>query len=444
MKKPELPFYGWYIALCGLVSYALGYGARYSFSVIFPSLLQEFKWPRDITAGMLSVHILVYGIVAPLAGYLVDRSGPRKTMILGTSVLSLGLLLSCLSSTPVHFYLTFGVLSGAGLCLIGAMPFTAVIRNWFERKRGLALAVMFFGSGGAFASYPAVAGLLGIFGWRRTFIIESVIVAGIMIPLIAFVVRYHPMEKGLHRDGLPQDGDYPAPASGREMRVVDPAWAGIDWTLPRAIRTRRFWYLLLTMFSLWGVMEHIMVTHHIAYAVDAGYSQMHASSVLSLFGVLFAFGSLASLISDRIGRELTLTLGTVISISGIIVFMLIRNPSQPWMLYYYAVSMGIGMGLCAPTIPAAITDIFQGPRVGSVIGAIWFGFAVGGAIGPWVGGWLFEVTGNYFWAFILAIALDVVACVSLWLAAPRNVRRVAVRKTTFTTEDTENAKVKTS
>jgi OFA family oxalate/formate antiporter-like MFS transporter len=128
-------FYGWFIVAAGIIAYALGYGARYSFSVIFPSLLDEFHWPRDTTAIMLSVHLLAYGFVSPLAGIMVDRIGPRKTMVLGTVLLSLGLALSSQGNTPWHFYLSFGVLSGAGLCLIGAVPFTTVLRNWFEKKR---------------------------------------------------------------------------------------------------------------------------------------------------------------------------------------------------------------------------------------------------------------------------------------------------------------------
>jgi len=69
-------------------------------------------------------------------------------------------------------------------------------------------------------------------------------------------------------------------------------------------------------------------------------------------------------------------------------------------------------------------DIFQGPRVGSIIGAVWFAFAIGGAIGPWLGGWLFEISGNYLLAFIVALVLFVVACGAIWLAAPRKVRLV--------------------
>jgi MFS family permease len=137
---------------------------------------------------------------------------------------------------------------------------------------------------------------------------------------------------------------------------------------------------------------------------------------------MFAFGSLAGLISDRIGREITITIGTGIGISGIIVLTLIHDASHPWMLYYYAVTLGVANGLSAPTIAASVTDIFQGPKVGVTIGAIWVGFALGGAIGPWLGGWLFEIRGNYLFAFIAAIISLAVACGAIWLAAPRKVR----------------------
>ena len=421
-------FYGWWVVIVGGISHALGYGARYSFAVIFPSLLEEFRWPRDTTAAMLSMHMLVYGFVAPAAGYLVDRTGPRKTMVLGAILLSLGLVLSRWGSQPVHFFLSFGVLAGAGLCLIGSVPFTTVVRNWFERKRGLAFSIMFFGSGGAFVFYPAIAGLIGLVGWRNTFMIEGLVLAGILIPLFILLVRYHPLDKGLVRDGLgPKMDSSPAPTE-KGMQIMDPAWTAVDWTLFKAVRTRRFWFLALTTFCLWGVMEHIMVAHHVACAIDAGYSKMYASSVLSLFGIMFAFGSLAGLVSDRIGRELTLTIGTLIGISGIIVLMLIQDTSHPWMLYYYALSLGFGIGICGPVISASITDIFQGPQVGFVIGSVWFCFAIGGTIGPWLGGWLFELKGNYTLALIVAAALFALSGVAIWLAAPRKVRRVTGRR----------------
>ena len=423
-NKSSRIFYGWYIAIAGLVCGALGYGARYSFAVIFPSLLEEFKWPRDTTALMMSIHILVYGIFAPVVGYMADRTGPRKTMLLGIAVLSVGLALSRWGSQPVHFYFTFGVLFGVGLCFIGSVPFTTLIQNWFEKKRGLAFSIVFFGNGLAFGLYPVTAWLIHYFGWRNAFLVQGFALPGLLIPLVLFIVRYHPRDKGLLRDGSSAEPYSTLALARKEMRIVDPAWAAVDWTIGKAAKTKRFWLLCLITFSLWGMTTHILSTHHVAFAVDAGYSKMYASSVLSLFGIVSAFASFAGLISDRIGREVTLTIGTALGVSGIIILMLIRDPSHSWMLYYYTLSLGVGRGLCSPTIAAAITDIFQGPRVGFIMGAIWFFFSVGGAIGPWLGGWLFELSGNYMAAFSVAIVLFVIGCGAIWLAAPRKVRRV--------------------
>jgi MFS family permease len=424
-KKTNHLFYGWYIAFVGATAYALGYGSRFSFSVIFPSLLEEFKWSRDLTATMFSVHLLMYGIAAPITGFLVDRTGPRKTMVLGTVLLSLGLVLSRWGNQLWYFWITFGVISGAGLCMVGAVPFTTVLRNWFEKKRGLAFSLLFLGSGGAFGCYPAVAWLIDTTGWRNTYLIEGLVVGAVMIPLIIFVVRYHPRDMGLSRDGLPETQEGRTSPGKGTFRVVDPAWAAVDWTLSKAVRTVRFWLCCLATFSLWGINQNILVAHQVAFAIDMGYSKLYASAVLSLFGLTFAFGSLGSQISDRIGREVTILLATAIGISGMIVLMCIQDASQPWMLYYFSISLGIANGLCAPTIAATVIDIFQGPRVGPIVGAVWFAFAVGGTIGPWLGGWLFEMTGNYFLAFLVATFLFAVASAAIWLAAPRKVRRVS-------------------
>jgi MFS family permease len=424
-KKTNHLFYGWYIALVGAIAYALGYGSRFSFSVIFPSLLEEFNWSRDLTATMFSVHLLIYGIAAPITGFLVDRTGPRKTMVLGTVLLCLGLVLSRWGNQLWYFWITFGLMSGAGLCMIGAVPFTTVLRNWFEKKRGLAFSLLFLGSGGAFGCYPAVAWLIDTTGWRNTYLIEGLVVGAVMIPLILFVVRYHPRDMGLPRDGLPETQEGGTSPGKGTFRVVDPAWAAVDWTLSKAVRTVRFWLCCLATFSLWGINQNILVVHQVAFAIDMGYSKLYASAVLSLFGLTFAFGSLGSQISDRIGREVTILLATAIGISGMIVLMCIQDASQPWMLYYFSISLGIANGLCAPTIAATVIDIFQGPRVGPIVGAVWFAFAVGGTIGPWLGGWLFEMTGNYFLAFLVATFLFAVASAAIWLAAPRKVRRVS-------------------
>ena len=373
---------------------------------------------------MLSVHIMMYGFIAPVAGGLIDKIGPRKTMVFGTLLLALGLALSGGASRPWHFYLTFGVLSGAGLCLIGTVPFTTIIRNWFERKRGLAFSLLFFGAGGGFVFYPAIGYLVSTFGWRRTFVVEAVIVVVLLLPVLILLIRYHPRERGLHPDGDLEDRETSAASEEGASYIANQAWVAISWTLPKAIRTGRFWFLCLAVFSMWGMTEHIMVTHHVAYATDLGYSEIYVSSVFALFGILFCLGSAAGLISDRIGREPTTTIGTVIGVSGILVLAAMKDTSQPWMLYYYAIATGFGLGMSTPAIIAAVTDIFQGPKVGTALGFIWFCFSLGGTIGPWIGGWIFERTHDYLIALILAMVFFVISCVATWGAAPRKIRLV--------------------
>ncbi len=422
MNKHRLFFYGWTIVAVGIVVQSLGYAARYSFSVIFPALLDDFQWARDVTAAMLSVNLVIYGIVAPIAGGLVDRIGPRKTMISGAILLASGLALSAWASEPWHFYLSFGVMTAVGLCLMGTVPFTSVLRNWFDRKRGLAFSLMFLGTGGAFASYPAIAFMIDSAGWRNTFLLEAAAIVVITLPLMAIFVRYHPREKNLVPDGL--EAKVASSSNISTPRFPDPAWVATDWTLARAMKTTRFWMLCLTSFSLFGLGEHIVIAHHVAFAIDVGYSVIYASSVLALFGVLFTCGSFAGLVSDWIGRELTITLGALICISAIAVIMLIGDTSQPWMLYYYAIALGFGIGIAVPTIAASVTDLFQGPKAGAVIGFIWTSFAAGGAIGPWLGGLIFESYHSYQPAFILSIASFAISIIATWLAAPRKVRPV--------------------
>ncbi len=422
MKKRRLIFYGWFIVATGILVQGLAYGARYSFSVIYLSLLENFQWPRDIISSIFSVHIMAYGIVAPVAGGLIDKIGPRRTMSIGATLLVLSLTLSAWADRPWHFYLTFGLLAGSGLCLIGTVPFTTVLRNWFERRRGMALSLLFTNNGISFGLYPIVAVLINRVGWRNTFLVEAIVIAAIVLPLILLIVRYHPRDKGLACDGASEAMQTSSAVLVEPLEIRNRAWAAIEWTLPKAAKTHRFWLLCLSTFSAWGISMHIMVTHHIAFAVDVGYSKIYASSVLSLYGLLFACGALIGMVSDRIGREALMTIATIVAISGITTLTLIVDTSRPWMLYYYAAALGLGQGMIGPTIAATITDIFQGPKVGTTIGFIWFTFAIGGALGPWFGGWIFENTGNYLPAFFLAIALFAVSCTAIWLAGPRQIR----------------------
>lgn len=427
-SKPGRIFYGWYIVAAGFALLSIGYGARYSYAVFFPSVIAQFGWPRDLAASILSLHIICYGLTAPFSGFLVDRIGPKKSMLSGTVLLASGMILSGFSQEPWHFYLTFGLLAGVGLSLLASAPLTVIIRNWFEQRRGTAISLLFLGEGAAYACYPAVVWLIQSFGWRRAISLEGVIVAVVFIPLLLLVMESGPKGRGLEKDGFaPGSGSGQRRAESEARRIVDHDWAARDWSLIRAVKTFRYFLMCLSSFCVWGLSHHILVTHQIAFAMDAGYPRLYASSVISLGGPAFGLGCLVSVISDRIGREWSMTWGTLISVSGVAAFVLIKDSSVPWLLYYYALAFGFGFGICVPMVAAAVTDIFQGAHSGATIGSVWLSFALGGALGPWLGGWFFELFGGYKEVFILAAGVHLLGCLAVWLAGPRKIRLVPGR-----------------
>jgi MFS family permease len=340
-------------------------------------------------------------------------------MSIGAILLALGVATSSFGNVLWHYYVSFGIVGGIGLGLMGTVPFIRVITNWFVDKRGLALSVFFFGVGGQHIIYPLVAVMIENIGLRGTFLAESIVVIGVLLPCIVFFVRNRPSDRSKNKETLSQASHIPITA------VMDKAWVATDWTLSKAIKTYQFWLLCFCAFSVWGIAEHLLFAHHIALAEDAGYSKIYASSVLSLIGVMMSVGAIGGILSDKIGREVTFSISTVIGVAGILIIMLIEDASQPWMLYTYAVCFGLGIGMSIPVLAASVTDMFQGERAGGAIGFVWFTFAVGGGIGPWLGGALFEIGGSYTVALIISAIMYIVGCIAVWLAAPRQVRNYA-------------------
>src|SRR3978361_515932 len=244
----RLPFfYGWVIVAVTFVTMAIGVNARTAFSLVFAPVITEFGWERGVTAGAFSFGFLVSAAVSPLIGRMMDRFGPRAVMELGVALMGGGLLLAPLTTQPWHLYLTIGVLVGGGSICLGYSGQSLFLPNWFVRRRGLAMGIAFAGVGiGSIIMLPWLQTMIEQTGWRTACSAMGILVLVVLAP-INLLLRKRPQELGLE-----PDGDAAASASVRPVsNVVDPAWAEIDWTLPRAIRTARFWWLGLGYF--WGL-----------------------------------------------------------------------------------------------------------------------------------------------------------------------------------------------
>ena len=414
-RKPGL-FYGWKIVGVGIIGMILIYGIRHSFAVFFTPILEEFHWTRGNISIMMSLNIFIYGFMAPVAGTLADRWRARALMPLGIALLGAATAGCAWAEELWHFYLLFGVLMPIGSALSGWPIVAPALMNWFVRKRGLVMGLGQVGGGLSFVYSIFVNYLILRVGWRSTFLVLAGILVFLLFPLYLLFFYYRPRDKGLQPYGSGEKSGGPE-GGGREKTEKIPT--ARDWPLSRILRSSQLWLLVLSYALYWGIGGYLVLAHQVRYAEDAGYSSMFSVSIFALFGVTLFLGQSAGFLSDRMGRERAATLAAVLSITALVALIFVRNDSRPWLLYVYSICFGLGGGLFTPTIYAGSADIFFGRHFGFVSGLLLTGMGVGAVFGPWLGGYIYDVTGSYLPAFILCIACIGLSCVVFWLAAPR-------------------------
>ncbi|MDP2744500.1 MAG: MFS transporter [Dehalococcoidia bacterium] len=415
--------YGWVIVAVSFISMFIGLGPRGSFPIFYVAMLEEFHWTRAGTAGVFSIGMLTAAITMPIVGTLFDRYGPKLLMGIGSVVLALGLAAASRTGDIWQLYISYGIVVTAGMSCVSVVPHTAIITNWFTTRSGRAIGLATSGMGGSYAIAILSQYVTSNYGWRNGYLVLGILVAVIVLPLVlAFQRLRTPSPSASGERAGERSTAMPAPQGQRLEKGNPPGKAGEGWTLRRAMRTSRFWMVFLAFF-LSGYASFLIGTHQVAFNVDMGYSQFLAASMVGLFGIVNTFGRMGGFLSDRIGREGAYSMGAGGSAVAIMLLLLARNPLNPFFLYGWALLFGLGIGLMGPSILATTADLFKGRHLGAIIGFMGLGFNAGGALGPWVGGYIYDVLGKYDTAFYSAIAAAVLSAMFIWVAAPRKARR---------------------
>jgi MFS family permease len=418
-------FYGWIVVAVVFVTMGIAVNARTAFSLLFPPILDEFGWERGMTAGAFSFGFIISAVLSPTLGRLMDRRGPVVVNELGVVLIGIGLLLATLVTSPWQLYATLGALVGAGSVCLGYTGQGLFLPNWFARRRGLAMSLAFSGVGvGSVILLPWLQSLIIHAGWRSACLALGVVVLALLLPL-NLLVRRRPEDIGLHPDG--DDAAHAIGGAKASPGIVDPAWVAIDWTLGRALRTGKFWWIALGYFCALFTWYAVQV-HQTKYLQEIGFAPALAAWALggvSLAGIpgQIALGHL----SDRIGREFVWVVGSLGFTATCLLLLALRDaPTMP-LLYLMIAAQGVlGYGVTS-VIGAIPAEIFQGRHYGSIFGTLMLASIAGGAVGPWLAGTLHDATGSYRMAFWIALASSVLSAIAIWFAAPRKVRHVAGR-----------------
>jgi MFS transporter, OFA family, oxalate/formate antiporter len=384
----------WAIAALAFITLGFSRGLNSSFGVFYVALLDAFGWSRAITAGVFSVVLIVDACISPVVGHLLDRFGPKKIVAAGCVLLAAGLLLSSRIDSLWEFYLFFGLVSALGLSFMGMVPHVVLISEWFSSKRASALGVVYAGTGvGILLIAPFTEWLISTWGWQRALEILALVVVIFILPLVAIFFR-----SGPHGEARGEDNK-----------------TGNEWTAKLALRSGQFWLIFFArVFAAGGTT--VIVTHQVAHVVDIGYSRLYAATIFGLMGLTSTAGRMVfGYVADLFSKQGAYTLNILATLVGVAALIIAHDPSQPWLLYVYVIFFGIGFGSRAVIFSALSADIFSGKGFGAIFGYSVISVGVGGALGSWLGGFFFDVSGSYLLSFVIATVVLLLSDLCIWL-----------------------------
>jgi MFS family permease len=393
-------FYGWWVTIAFAVMVFLSTGVRFSVGPFLKPIVDDLGTDRASYSLVVAVSLFLYGVFMPFVGRLVERWGARPVAVLGTLVLGASLAGTGLVTRLWQMALVYGVLVALGLSATGHVVGSAVVSRWFTRRRATALSVLGAASmAGMSLLVPVSMWLILTFGWRAAYGFLGLLAVVVLLPLSLWVVRESPESMGLTPDGAPAEA--PSGATAPERTA-----------LGDALRRAPFWQLCGGMLTC-GFSMSLLGAHGVPMLTDHGYHAMLASWAMGLLGASsFAGAMMLGALADRLGRRPVLAwlYGTR---AILFAAMFLVHDSTAALLVVAALG-GTSMSGTLAMTSALTADIFGRLSVGSIFGTIFVVHQGGAALGSWLGGLLFELTGGYGAAFTVAsVQLLAAAIVSL-------------------------------
>jgi len=409
--KPKI-FYGYWIMaatfLCIFTQQGCGY---YAFSLFIKPVEVELGWGRSEIMAALTIFFLTAAITSPLVGKMVDRHGARNVISIGALVAGVGFAFLSQMRDLWSFYVGY-VIVAVGLSATGIVPTSVVVSNWFKRKRGLAIGIMSTGVGaGGLAFAPLIGGyLIPNFGWKASYLALALLTWVLIIPLALLVIKAKPMDLGLYPDGaetheIVNVTEAPSPTSG-------------GLTLRMAFATTTFWLITVT-FLLSAFSQVGIVQNQVPHLQDIGFPAAAAASALGGIGLGSAIGKFGfGWLCDQIPAKYACAIGLLCQVAGIIIFINIGPASPLAIVWLYVIIMGLGVGSWLPTMSMLASTNFGLDSYGAIFGVVNFFECVGSATGPLVAAYMYDTMNTYYWAFILFIALYVIALPAVLVLRP--------------------------
>ncbi len=385
----------------------LGRGVGDTFIVFLLPLSGSFGWNRAQVSSVYSIYLVVTGLASPLTGMLLDRWGPRFVYPAGVLLLGAGCLLAGHLTQLWQFQACIGILNGMGVSMLGMVPASMLISRWFRERMSTAMGIAYAGFGtGTLLIVPLAQYLIEAHGWRDAYRIMAIAIL-LLFPLV-FLLPWREIAGGTPR-GERRRNDPPEEARASPVRS--------------ALRTRAYWQLV-QVFSFTALAMYAMLAQIVAYLVQVGLQPIEAASAFGAAGLLSVLGMTASgWSSDRFGARATATASFVSTFLGIGILVLLSFYPLRWLVIPFVLLFGISQGARGPIVASLTARLFRGAGFATINGTIFASMSIGGALGSWMSGVLYDWTGGYRASFAFSMACVLVAAAPFWTARPLGKRR---------------------
>ena len=408
-RFPQI-FYGWWIvAACFTIAMYVSGAVFYGFTAIFEPIAEEFGWSYTSISIAASIRGLEAGLLAPVAGIIVDRWGPRRLIFGGVICIGLGLLLLSQVHSIGMLYVAF-ILMSLGISSCGISVTVTTVANWFRRRVGLATGITICGYGAAGLMVPLMVRLVDVYDWRVAIAIMGAGMLAIGLPLSTFL-RHKPEQYGY----LP-DGEESGRAVFDKSSMKLPA-REVGITVRQAMKTRVFWIILLAVMPQFIVMPAV-ITHVMPYLSSIGITRTTSGLVATAIPLLsiggrFGFGWF----SDRyVAKRLAAFALTLLTL-GLVCFELV-SPGWIWLLAPFLVLVGFGYGGINTMVGVLLREHFGRGNFGTIMGFAWGILMLGTMTGPPIAGWVFDTWGSYQGIWIAMAAATFVGAI-IMIMMPR-------------------------
>jgi len=386
--------YGWVVVAVGALMGCMAVGAMFSLAVFLQPMTQDTGWSRAAISSAMTLNFLIMGVGGFAWGALSDRYGARLVTLAGAILLGLGMVLASRATSETEFQLVYGVLIGLSAGTFFA-PMIAAASAWFDRHRGLAISLVSVGVGIApMTMSPLAAWLLSVSDWRTAQMTLGILVWIVLIPA-SFLIR-----------PAPTVSDTKSGAVGTEAPGM---------SVGQALRSPAFIVLSITFLACCATHSG-PIFHTVSYAVGCGLPTMAAVTIYSVEGIGGLAGRLVmGVLTDKIGAKTMLIVGLVLQALGAGAFVLARELPE---FYTIAAIFGFAYGGTMPIYGVLVHHYFGQRIMATVFGAAAMVSTLGMALGPAIGGWIYDTYHSYTGMYVGSLAIGIVAVITA-LMLPR-------------------------